>query len=136
MKKAFEACNPELENNQIRLAHFLSHFINIIPLQNNNILPSLDILELPSFKTIYEHIDKYQLDFTKQIDGQVWFSIRLNKLVEEGNYELRNNLFNFGHKIKLIQHYSFHSKLKNLTKLLGKLLTRIWWIYHSSSPIM
>ena len=42
----------------------------------------------------------------------------------------------FGEKVKNIQHYCFHSKHTSLSKLLGKLLTRIWWIYHLSSPIM
>jgi hypothetical protein len=42
----------------------------------------------------------------------------------------------FGEKIKAIQHYCFHAKITGLSKIIGKLLTRIWWIYHMSSPIM
>ena len=53
----------------------------------------------------------------------------------EKDVELREQLFNFGNVVKHIQHYYFHTKVVGLAKLLGKLLTRIWWIYHLSSPI-
>jgi hypothetical protein len=49
---------------------------------------------------------------------------------------LRNELMEFGYKIKAIQHYCYHSKITGLSKIMGKLLTRIWWVYHMSSPIM
>ena len=67
-------------------------------------------------------------------------SIQLNSIVKLDSYdeldELRQRLMNFGEKIKAIQHYCFHSKISGLSKIIGKLLTRIWWIYHTSSPIM
>ena len=44
--------------------------------------------------------------------------------------------FKFSEKIRHLQHYFFHSKQVTVTRLLGKLLTRIWWIYHTSSPLM
>ena len=49
---------------------------------------------------------------------------------------LRKRLLRFSYKIKIIQHYFYHCKDVNITRLFAKLLTRIWWIYHLSSPIM
>ena len=49
---------------------------------------------------------------------------------------IRQHLFDFGNRIKAIQHFCFHNKIINISRLLGKLLTRIWWIYHTSSPLV
>ena len=70
------------------------------------------------------------------MDGKIWLSIRNNSLVNFKDNELRQTLFDFSIKLRALQHYCYHTKQTNLTKLLGKLLTRIWWIYHSSSPII
>jgi len=48
---------------------------------------------------------------------------------------LRENLIQYGNLLKIIQHYCYHSKITGVAKLLAKLLTRIWWIYHNSSVI-
>jgi hypothetical protein len=81
-----------------------------------------------------------QIDFPKMIDNRLFKSIQQNLIVKLETYDeldiLRQRLMNFGEKIKVIQHYCFHSKITGLSKILGKLLTRIWWIYHMSSPIM
>ena len=45
-------------------------------------------------------------------------------------------MFEFGNRVKAIQHFYFHNKITNISRLLGKLLTRIWWIYHTSSQLM
>jgi hypothetical protein len=66
-------------------------------------------------------------------------SIRNNTVIgtrEAEKLVIRNDLKEFGKKIKIIQHFCFHNNLSNLTRLLGKLCTRIFWINHSSSPIM
>ena len=67
-------------------------------------------------------------------------SIKNNKLfkcsIEKEADIIRQRLFEFGNRIKAIQHFCFHNKITNISRLLGKLLTRIWWIYHTSSPIM
>jgi len=74
------------------------------------------------------------------IDNRLFMSIRLNSVVklqtEDATDKLRHRLLDLSDKIKHIQHFCFHSKIKGLSRILGKLLTRIWWIYHSSSPIM
>ena len=62
--------------------------------------------------------------------------IKFNKLIYKNDYKLRDNIINFSEHVKHLQHYFFHKKEIILTRLLGKLLTRIWWIYHTSSPIM
>merc|ERR1711871_664849 len=80
------------------------------------------------------------IDIPEKIDSRIFLSITKNKLINLGselkNDQLRNRLFEFSQKIKNIQHYFFHSKMITVTRLLGKLLTRIWWIYHTSSPLM
>ena len=57
-------------------------------------------------------------------------------LSEDALDKIRQRLIEFGEKIKVIQHYCYHTKIFSLSKIMGKLLTRIWWIYHSSSPVM
>jgi hypothetical protein len=85
-------------------------------------------------------LEELQLDIPATIDGRVFQSIKLNKLIstatEKEADEVRTKLFEFGNKVKAIQHFCFHSSMINLSRLLGKLLTRLWWIYHTSSPIM
>jgi hypothetical protein len=143
LKKAFEGLKAGIETNQVLVAHFLSHFLHILPcndITNSNILPKCSVLEQPSFQTIYEHLEDLQLEIPANIDGRVYMSIKLNKIIqtktEKEADEIRTRLFEFGNKVKAIQHFCFHNMLINLSRLLGKLLTRIWWIYHTSSPIM
>ena len=49
---------------------------------------------------------------------------------------LRDELFKFSDKVRNIQHYFFHTKQVTVARTVGKLLTRMWWIYHTSSPLM
>jgi hypothetical protein len=74
------------------------------------------------------------------IDNRLFQSIQQNSIVklqsEDATDELRHRLLEFGEKIKNIQHFCFHSDIIGLSRIFGKLLTRIWWIYHTSSPIM
>jgi len=135
LKKYFEICNPTEENKQIEVAYFLSTFINIkIASSVDNVIPELKSSKI-NYDIIYNEFKDLNIECSKYIDGKIWLSIRNNSLVEMNNDELRQELFDFSTKIKAIQHYCYHTKQINLTKLLGKLLTRIWWIYHSSSPI-
>ena len=141
IKRGFDGMNPDIINNQINIAHFLSHFLNIKETENDDlILSKFKMLDEPSFSNIFELLDDLQLTLPKKINKNVFISIQTNKIVdcqtEKEADELRNRLFNFGDKIKAIQHFFFHQKSLNLARLLGKLLTRIWWIYHGSSPIM
>jgi hypothetical protein len=141
LKKGFEGLDPNVEENQISIAHFMSQFINIKTTKDASlILPVPEIMNSPSFARIYTLLEELQLDLPKNVDSQVFTCIKVNKMIrrnlEREADELRNRLFEFGDKVKAVQHFCFHNKLTNLSRLLGKLLTRIWWIYHQSSPIM
>ncbi len=141
LRKGFEGLNPSVEINQVLVAQFLAHFINKYTTDNpDDVLPKCALFEQQSFSNIYSYLDDLQLEIPNNIDGRVWESIKVNRLVkcvtEREADKLRNRLFEFGEKVMAIQHFCFHNKLINLSKLLGKLLTRIWWIYHMSSPIM
>lgn len=142
LKRGFESMDPKNFNNQIKVAHFLCHFIDVKKAtKDENILIKCDILNQEPFSNIYNMLEELQLEIPDKIDGLVYESIRLNKIIEidteKETDELRNRLlFGFGYKVNAIQHFCFHNKYKNVAKLLAKLLTRIWWIYHTSSPIM
>jgi hypothetical protein len=141
LTKAFEGLDPNIENHQINIAHFLSFFINKKETDNEAYkLPECELFEQASFSKIFKIMEDLQLDTSDKIDGRVWFSIKSNKLfkcsTEKEADNLRQCLFEFGNRVKAIQHFCFHNKITNISRLLGKLLTRIWWIYHMSSPIM
>ena len=141
LKRGFEGMDPTNQENQIMIAHFLSHFINTkVPTREENVLVQCPILNQSPFSSIHDKLKELELDLPDKIDSLVFESIRLNKtmktVTEKEADELRNRLFDFGDKIKAIQHFCFHSRMTRLSQLMGKLLTRIWWIYHSSSPIM
>ena len=106
----------------------------------NNVLEEPVLLSQSPYNLIVDHINDLQLEIPKNIDNRLYRSLQLNALVkdvsEDVTDKLRNRLMEFGEKIKTIQHFCFHSKIIGLTRILGKLLTRIWWIYHTSSPIM
>jgi hypothetical protein len=134
--KYFNNMNPSSENDQIEIAYFLSKFIHIFEsTDNKNILPESSVLKI-NYDTLYNKINKLDIQYPTNIDGSIWLTIKRNTLIELDNPELRQRLFDFNIKIKAIQHYCYHTKYVTLTKLLGKLLTRIWWIYHTSSPII
>jgi DEAD/DEAH box helicase len=141
LTKAFEGVDPNIENNQINIAHFLSFFVNKYETDNVEYkLPECYLFEQASFSKIFKIMEDLQLETTENIDGRVWISIKNNKLykctTEKEADTLRQRLFEFGNRVKAIQHFCFHNKITNISRLLGKLLTRIWWIYHMSSPIM
>lgn len=156
LKKGFEMLNPEIEGNQIQIAHFLSFFINKRPSINSETkLPMCSIFEQESFSDIFDNLNDLQLDASQDIDARVFISIKDNKLLdcdtEKEADDLRQELLKFGNKVKAIQHFVFHTekeieqilrsdnkdyKASTLPSLLGKLLTRIWWVYHLSSPLM
>jgi len=140
LKRGFESMDPAFEKNQIMVAHFLSHFINIKETTDSDkILPLCEILSQSYFSSIFDLLKDLELDVPENIDGSVFQSIRNNTLIgtrEAEKLVIRNDLKEFGKKIKIIQHFCFHNNLSNLTRLLGKLCTRIFWINHSSSPIM
>ena len=141
LTKAFGCVDPSIENNQINIAHFLSYFVNKYETDNTDyLLPEYSLFEETTFSKIFKIIEDLELGTTKNIDGRVWFSIKNNKLfkcvTEKEADILHQRLMEFGNRVKAIQHFYFHNKITIISRLLGKLLTRIWWIYHTSSQLM
>ena len=137
IRKIYKHSDAKIEKNQIDIAKFLSNYIEIH--ENDDF--KLEQTEQSIKLNIREHLDTLGLEpASYNIDSRVYESIRMNKLFQTENRkeksQLRERLLNFGEKIRNIQHYFYHCQEVNITKLLGKLLTRIWWIYHSSSPVM
>ncbi len=135
LRKYFEMCNPNEINKQVEVAYFLSKFIDIHIANDEK-----DILQENkskiAYEDIYNELANINISISDCIDGKIWVSIRNNCLVDIKDNVLRKRLFNFSTKLKALQHYCYHTKQVNLTKLFGKLLTRIWWIYHTSSPVI
>jgi len=140
LKRGFENKDHKLENNQLELAHFLCRFISTVPTDKNNVLTEPAILSSVPYNQIMDKFKELQIFFPKMIDDKLYKSIQQNSIVKVESLDeldkLRERLMMFSEKIKIIQHYCFHSKISGLSKIIGKLLTRIWWIYHTSSPIM
>ena len=141
IRKIYKHSDAKIEKNQIEVSKFLSNYIEIT--ETNNLNHKLEPTEKAIKLNIKEHLETLGLEVLsedKYIDSRVYESIRMNKLYDTENRKekshLRERLLNFGEKVRNIQHYFFHCEETNITKLLGKLLTRIWWIYHSSSPVM
>ena len=138
LKKGFEQKICNNENNQIEIAHFLSRFLLTQETSNNNYkLEEPDILKINPFNQIINNLVQLQIIYPNMIDNRVFLSIQNNLLYKsDNNYEndlIRKKLIMFGDMTKEIQHYFYYQKNIGLTKLLGKLLTRIWWIIHNSS---
>jgi hypothetical protein len=141
LRRAFEGKDHTQENNQVQLAHFLCRFISTSPTKNPvHALEDPAILVDNPYNQILEQLEELQIELPKMIDNRLFQSIQLNSIVklqsEDATDELRHRLLEFGEKIKHIQHFCFHSDIIGLSRIMGKLLTRIWWIYHTSSPIM
>jgi hypothetical protein len=141
LRKAFESKDHTQENNQVELAHFLCRFISTSSTKNSdNVLEDPYILSTSPYNQVLAQINELQIELPKMIDKRIFQSIQQNSIVklqsEDATDELRHNLLEFGEKIKNIQHFCFHSDIIGLSRIIGKLLTRIWWIYHTSSPIM
>jgi hypothetical protein len=141
LNRGFSNLDHTQSNNQISLAHFLCRFISTIPAKNDmNILEDPIILSEQPYNQILEQLEELQIELPNLIDNHIFLSIRTNSLIklqsEDATDELRHKLLEFGNKVIHIQHYCYHSNIVGLSRIMGKLLTRIWWIYHTSSPIM
>ena len=141
MKRIFDHVDPNREKDQIEIALFLSHFINLEEAtDSDNILPDSEYLTNGTARELKNACENLGIDIPEKICSKVFESITHNKLIDQSNEsmtdKLRDKLFKFSGKIRNIQHYFFHTKQITITRLIGKLLTRIWWIYHTSSPLM
>jgi len=143
IKRGFESMDFDYQQNQVILAQFLCNFISIKRTTNDKYtLQKCSIFSEEIYEKIYSDFDNLGLDITSstKIDNSIWESIKFNKMIEtrtegEAN-DVRERLLMFAQKVISIQHYFYETKTTNLAKLFAKLLTRIWWIYHTSSPIM
>ncbi len=141
IRKLFHNCNYKNENTQIEFAKFIAQYIDVYESTDNY---KLEPSTLGSEYPISSYLETLGLDNQiTNIDGKVFECIRMNSIINKSSdlngYEkskLRERLMNFGEKIRNIQHYFYHCREQPITRLLSKLLTRIWWIYHSSSPVM
>ena len=141
LRKAFENKDPNREKDQIDIALFLQHFINLEEASDNDhVLPDCDYLERGTASQLKQAAENLGIEIPDQIDSKVFNCITKNKLIDLGSEaltdKLRYRIFTFQEKVRHIQHYFFHTKQVTMTRLLGKLLTRIFWIYHTSSPLM
>lgn len=138
--KIFGQVDPNIEKEQVDVALFLSHFINVKEGTDDYILPeSKHLLEGPN-KELKTYVRNLGVEIPEKIDGKLYYSIVKNKLMDLGsehlNDNLRNQLEEFRKKLTCLQNYLFYKGHVTVTRLLGKLLTRLWWIYHTSSPLM
>lgn len=103
-------------------------------------LKELDILKQKPYDELVSTMDALELSVPEYVDNRMLKCICENRLINQGTTkktaEIRERILEFGEMLMCIQHYFFHSKQVSITRLLGKLLTRIWWIYHLSSPVM
>lgn len=141
LNRAFSGKDHVHESNQVELAHFLCRFVSTKSTTDvSHALEDPDILKSEPYSKIQGILEHCQIDIPKLIDNRLFMSIRQNSIIKSASEDetdmLRHELLEFGEKIKNIQHYCFHKNIAGLSRILGKLLTRIWWIYHTSSPIM
>ena len=138
IRKIFTSCNPSNENTQVEFAKFLLQFIDIKEADDDNHV--LSLAECSKKYNLFHHFNELGLEIPDKVDSMVYDTIQHNKIIDTKNTKekskLRQRLFDFGEKIIIIQHYFFYTKELTISRLLSKLLTRIWWIYHVSSPVM
>lgn len=137
LNRAFNNMDHRNERNQVEVAHFLLRFICIHELSdeesNEFLLQEPEILLRSPYDTIIKKLEELQIIIPNRIDNRIFLSIQHNIPIDN---KYKNRLQEFNERVTIIQHYCFHSKIITLCKILGKLLTRIWWILHLSLPIM
>lgn len=143
LENQFSKMDPNAEQTQINLFLVLCHFMDLNEYNGDDYLlpvasskPEVN-LEYENLKVVLRNIG---INIPEQIDGKMYVTILMNRLVdlrsERLNDEIRNRLINFSIKIKHIQHYVFSLKKVVLTRIFSKLLTRLWWDKHNSSPLI
>ena len=134
LERAFSNMDHKDEKSQIQIAHFLSRFICIYESNDDyNLLVDPEILSKNPYNNIISKLEELQIFIPSKVDNKVFLSIQNNTPID---YNLIHRLHEFNEKVTIIQHYCYHSQIITLCKILGKLLTRIWWISHLSLPIM
>ena len=142
----FNRQEPTVEKNQIEASLFISHFVNVLDSEEwilddgtEHVLPESRYLRTGNASLLKDYAENIQLDIPDKIDSKIYLSISNNKMLDLGsdleNDKLRKRMFEFFDKVKYFGHYLFHDKKGTVVILIGKLLTRIWWIIHDSSPL-
>ena len=138
VQKIFCNANPNNNNEQIEFSKMILNFIDITEATDDKYV--LEPAECYSEYPLKKYFEDLQLSIPEKIDSQIFESIKINKLIDMSTIKeksnLRKRLFKFGKKIETVQNYFFYSKDIILTRLTAKLLTRIYWIYHMSAPVM
>lgn len=140
IKKVFNSnMDPSATRNQVDLAYVLLNFIHVRE-GDKYLLKKMDKYKTIDFNRLKNDLSSKGINIANNIDSKIYLSILENRLLDLNdevlNNELRNDIYQFGEKLRCIQHYFFHSNMVNITRMLGKLLTRLWWICHTSSPLM
>jgi hypothetical protein len=152
LENGFATSRPDEEKDQISVALFLLHFINVEEYKNI-LLPSHPLLESKFdnlMNLLINEDDGYGFSIPEKIDGKLYYIIRENRCVSDDFNELHNlreRISKFINKLRPIQQYYYYmgnenpdaqknAKYVNICRLLGKLFTRIKWIYHSSSYLI
>ena len=129
IERKFANVNHTLYKEQVRMAKVLAHFISQEEATDSNSILEMDPDCLIQLNKL---IEKDVPISNNNIDYKVWKSIERNGIVETENdfekYQLSQRIWHFGENIRILQNYCFYAK-RPLVKLLGKLFTRIWWIY-------
>jgi hypothetical protein len=135
LDRVFSSINYTQIKEQIRLAYVLSHFICQEKATDETFILKID----PTWVQHIENLNKFGLEMlTSNIDSKVYSSIESNAIVATSNdlekFILRKRIWDFGENIRILQNYCFYNKLP-LFRIMGKLFTRIWWIYFTSNMI-
>ncbi len=152
LEAGFQTAQATDQGEQISIAHFLLHFMCIYETDDTTKKLELHpfLLKNERYMALYNILkdedNGYAFDISDNIDNQLYLCIRENRCIEcsfDEKHKLRNRLFEFISQLKFIQHYYYYmgktaeeevkNKYVNITKLLGKLFTRMKWIYFTSS---
>jgi len=133
LERKFANVNHTLAKEQIRISQYLAHFINQV--QTTEASHQL-IIDDDCLVLMNNLIDKGVDIVNHNIDNRVWKSIEKNVMVDTNDdfekYQLSQRIWHFGENIRILQNYCYYTK-RPLVKLLGKLFTRIWWIYSTAT---
>lgn len=150
-ENGFAGARSDNEADQVSAAHYLLHYIEAKEVTNT----AMPIHSLISgkhsefYNSLKDHETGYGFYLPDEIDGDTLRCIVENRCIDKlsilEKHTQRNNIYNFINKLRFIQHYYYNrglssgpdqSKYKNICKLLGKLFTRLKWIYHTSSKLV
>ena len=136
--KIFGSMNPNSNSVQIECSKMLLNFIDITETTSSSHV--LEPAKCYSMYPLKQYCEDLGLAVPDMIDSQVYESIQRNSIIDTEDMitkgMLRARIFKFGKKVETMQNYYFYSKKIVLARLFAKLLTRIYWIYLTSAPVM